>query len=210
MYHGERFNSWTHLAGAALALIGALWLLSVALQRGEASHIVSAAVYGGTLVLLYTVSTLYHSVRGPAKRIWQKLDHLAIYLLIAGSYTPFCLISLHGTWGWSMLAIVWTLAVIGMVQELKPRSEARIMSLVIYGLMGWSALIAINPLLERLGTAGFAWLIGGGLAYTGGVVFYALDHRIRHGHGIWHLFVLAGSALHFVAIAGYVLPCAAA
>ena len=205
MYHGEKFNAWTHLVGAALALAGAVWLLMLALPSGDPWKVFSVAVYGVTLVILYSASTLYHSVRGRAKRIFQKLDHLSIYLLIAGSYTPFCLVTLRGPWGWSLFAIVWTLAVGGMVQEIKPRSEARVMSLVIYAVMGWIVLVAIKPLIAGLGMAGFIWLAAGGILYTVGIIFYAFDERFRHWHGIWHLFVMAGSLAHFIAILRYVL-----
>lgn len=205
MYHGEKFNAWTHLIGALLALTGAVWLTTMAVASGDVWKVVSIAVYGTTLVVLYGTSTLYHSIRGRAKRILQKLDHLSIYLLIAGSYTPFCLVSLRGPWGWSLFGIVWTLALIGMLQEIKPRSEARVMSVVIYAVMGWIVLIAIEPLLENLGLAGFIWLAAGGLFYTVGIIFYAFDNYFRHGHGIWHLFVIAGSVMHFIAILFYVL-----
>ena len=135
----------------------------------------------------------------------QKLDHLSIYLLIAGTYTPFCLVTLRGTWGWTLFGIVWGLALIGMLQEIKPRSEARIMSLVIYAVMGWVIVIAVQPLLDRLAMAGFVWLATGGLLYTIGIVFYAFDSRFRHWHGIWHLFVIGGSLSHYIAIANYVI-----
>ncbi|NWB99305.1 hemolysin III family protein [Pseudomonas gingeri] len=205
MYHGERLNAWTHLVGAVLACIGAIWLLVVASLDGSPWKIVSVAIYGVTLMLLYSVSTVYHSVRGRAKVIMQKVDHLSIYLLIAGSYTPFCLVTLRGPWGWTLFGIVWGLAVIGMLQEIKPRSEARILSIVIYAVMGWIVLVAVKPLLAALGTAGFVWLATGGALYTLGIIFFALDHRLRHAHGIWHLFVIAGSVLHFVAIFWYVI-----
>jgi hemolysin III len=205
MYHGEKFNAWTHLVGAVLALAGAVWLLVLALPSGDPWKVFSVAVYGVTLVILYSASTLYHSVRGRAKQILQKLDHLSIYLLIAGSYTPFCLVTLRGPWGWSLFAIVWTLAVGGMLQEIKPRSEARVMSLVIYAVMGWIVLVAIKPLIAGLGMAGFIWLAAGGVLYTVGIIFYAFDERFRHWHGIWHLFVMAGSLAHFIAILRYVL-----
>ena len=205
MYHGEKFNAWTHLVGALLALGGAVWLLVLAAASGDWLTIFSIAVYGATLVLLYSISTIYHSVRGRAKSILRKLDHLSIYLLIAGSYTPFCLITLRGTWGWSLFGVVWTLGLIGMLQEIKPRSEARIMSLVIYALMGWIVLVAIKPLLENLGLPGFLWLAGGGIFYTVGIIFFAFDQRFRHWHGIWHLFVIAGSLMHFIAILFYVV-----
>jgi hemolysin III len=205
MYHGEKFNAWSHLIGALLALSGAVVLIVLAAVGGDARKVVSVSVYGVTLVLLYSTSTLYHSLRGRIKIIFRKLDHLAIYLLIAGSYTPFCLITLRGAWGWSLFGIVWGLAVFGMLQEIKPRSEARILSLVIYALMGWIVLIAVDPLLLALGSAGFAWLAAGGILYTVGIVFYAFDEKFRHWHGIWHLFVLGGSAMHFIAILFYVL-----
>lgn len=210
MYEGERFNAWTHLAGALLALGGAIWLLVRASQHSDGLGIASVSIYSATLVLLYGISTGYHSVRGRAKRVLRKLDHLSIYLMIAGSYTPFCLISLRGPWGWSLFGVVWGLAAIGMLQEIKPRSEARVLSIVIYALMGWIVLVAVGPLLQALGTAGFVYLTAGGVLYTVGIVFFALDHRVRHFHGVWHLFVLAGSALHYVAVLRYVLPGASA
>jgi hemolysin III len=205
MYYGERFNAWTHLLGALLALTGAIWLIVAATAGGDAVKTASVVVYAVTLVMLYSISTIYHSVRGPIKRVLRKLDHLSIYLLIAGSYTPFCLISLRGPWGWSLFGIVWTLAVIGMLQEIKPRSEARILSLIIYAVMGWIVLVAIKPLLASLGLAGFLWLAAGGVFYTVGIIFFAFDERFRHWHGIWHLFVIAGSLMHFIAILLYVV-----
>jgi hemolysin III len=205
MYHGERFNALTHLFGAVLALAGCVVLVALAAQQGDPWKVTSVSIYGATLVLLYTCSTLYHSFRGRAKRILQKLDHHSIYLLIAGSYTPFCLVSLRGPWGWSLFGVVWGLALLGILQELRPRSEARLLSVVIYVVMGWVAVFALVPLLEVLGTAGFAWLAVGGLLYTLGIVFYALDGRLAHAHGIWHLFVIAGSAAHYLTILLYVL-----
>ena len=205
MYYGERFNAWTHLLGALLALSGAIWLIAVSARTGDLLNTLSVSVYGVTLVTLYSISTIYHSVRGRVKRVLRKLDHLSIYLLIAGSYTPFCLISLRGPWGWWLFGIVWTLAVIGMLQEIKPRSEARILSLVIYAVMGWIVLVAIKPLLASLGLAGFLWLVAGGVFYTVGIIFFAFDQRFRHWHGIWHLFVIAGSLAHFIAILFYVV-----
>ncbi len=205
MYHGERFNAWTHLIGALLALFGAVWLLVLAVASGDGWKVLSISIYGATLVVLYSISTIYHSVRGRAKRILQKMDHLSIYLLIAGSYTPFCLITLRGPWGWTLFGIVWALAVVGMLQEIKPRSEARVLSLVIYAVMGWIVLVAVVPLMNALGSTGFAWLAAGGALYTIGIIFFVFDERFRHWHGIWHLFVMAGSLLHFVAILFYVL-----
>ncbi|MFK4024880.1 PAQR family membrane homeostasis protein TrhA [Stutzerimonas balearica] len=205
MYHGERFNAWTHLVGALLACLGAIWLLVLAALDGSPAKIVSVAIYGLSLILLYSISTLYHSLRGRAKVVMRKLDHLSIYLLIAGSYTPFCLVTLAGAWGWTLFGIVWGLAVIGMLQEIKPRSEARVLSLVIYAVMGWVVLVAVKPLFAALGGAGFAWLLAGGICYTVGIVFFVFDDRFRHWHGIWHIFVMVGSLLHFIAILFYVL-----
>jgi hemolysin III len=205
MYYGERFNAWSHLVGAVLAFVGAVWLLVMASLHGDIWKIVSVAIYGVTLVALYSASTVYHSVRGRAKAIMQKVDHFSIYLLIAGSYTPFCLVTLRGPWGWTLFGVVWGLAVIGILQEIKPRSEARIMSIVIYAVMGWIVLVAVKPLIAALGPVGFTWLAAGGALYTIGIIFFAYDTRFRHWHGIWHLFVMAGSLLHFVAICFYVL-----
>jgi hemolysin III len=205
MYYGERLNAWTHLVGALLSLTGAIILVSLASATGDPWKITSTTVFGVTLTLLYSTSTLYHSLRGQAKVVLRKLDHLSIYLLIAGTYTPFCLVTLRGVWGWSLFGVVWGLALIGMLQEIKPRSEARIMSLVIYAVMGWVILVAIRPLLDHLQLAGFLWLAAGGLLYTIGIVFYAFDSRFRHWHGIWHLFVIAGSLMHYIAILFYVV-----
>jgi hemolysin III len=205
MYRGEKFNAWTHLVGALLALAGTVVLVVVAARTGDPWKVVSVSLYGLTLVLLYSFSTLYHSLRGRPKVVLRQLDHHSIYWLIAGSYTPFCLVSLRGPWGWSLFGVVWGLAILGSLQELRPRNEARILSVVIYVLMGWAVLAALPPLLAALGLAGFAWLLAGGLCYTLGIVFYAHDTRWRHAHGIWHLFVLAGSAAHYVAILAFVL-----
>ncbi|OGS96433.1 MAG: hemolysin III [Gallionellales bacterium RIFCSPLOWO2_02_FULL_57_47] len=205
MYYGEKFNALTHLAGALLALIGTVVLIVLAARGGDPWKVVSVSIYGVTLVMLYSISALYHSLRGRAKNILRKLDHHSIYLLIAGSYTPFCLVTLRGPWGWSLLGVVWGLAALGSLQELRPGSGARKLSLVIYVLMGWVALVAMFQLLQALGPSGFAWLVAGGLFYTIGIVFFVIDTRLTHAHGIWHLFVLAGSASHYVAILRYVL-----
>ena len=205
MYHGEKFNAVTHLVAAVLALAGTILLVVLAAMGGDPWKVVGVAVYGVTLVALYSLSTLYHSMRGHPKDVLRELDHQSIYLLIAGSYTPFCLVTLRGPWGWSLLGIVWGLALLGGLQELRPQSGARIVSVVIYVVMGWVALAALIPMLNALGPAGFAWVAAGGLFYTVGIVFYALDTRVRHAHGVWHLFVIAGSATHYVAILNYVL-----
>jgi hemolysin III len=204
MYHGERFNSISHLVGAALAVAGTAVLVVLAARLGDPWKIVGFSIYGAMLVALYTASTAYHSVRGRAKEILQKVDHCSIYLLIAGSYTPFALVSLRGAWGWSLLGVVWGLALLGIAQEIWLAKGARVLSLVIYVLMGWLALVAVVPLWQALTPAGFGWLLAGGACYTLGIVFYATDHKVRHGHGLWHLFVLGGSICHFVTVLLYV------
>lgn len=205
MYYGERFNALTHLVGAVLALVGAVALIVLAMLDGDPWKLASVSIYGATLVLLYSVSTLYHSLRGRAKNILRELDHHSIYLLIAGTYTPFCLVTLRGPWGWTLLGVVWSLAMLGIFQESRSKGGARILSVVIYIVMGWVALAAIAELLHALGPSGFSWLLAGGLFYTFGIIFYVIDTRLTHAHGIWHLFVIAGSASHYVAILRYVL-----
>lgn len=206
MYKGERLNSISHLVGASLVVIGATVMITLASVSGDIWKIVSSCVYGLTLLLLYLFSTLYHSVRaGAAKTVLQKLDHCMIYLLIAGSYTPFSLVTLHGQTGWILFGVVWSLAAIGVVQEFVLAGEARITSLVIYMLMGWSVLFCIKTLIAALGWPGFYWLAAGGIVYSLGVIFYVIDERMKHAHGIWHLFVLGGSMCHFVAVVAYVI-----
>jgi hemolysin III len=165
---------------------------------------VSFSVYGAALFLLYLTSLLYHSIRGRAKAVFRKLDHVAIYVMIAGTYTPFALVTLGGAWGWTIFGAIWGLAVVGIVQELCLARGARVLSLTIYVLMGWLALFALVPLFRALSWSGMAWVVAGGLIYTVGIVFYLYDERFRHWHGIWHLFVMAGSAVHFAAIVLFV------
>lgn len=204
MYYGERFNSISHLIGAVAALAGLVVVVVVAAQQGDPWKIVSFSVYGATLFFLYTVSTLYHSLRGRAKRIFRKLDHYSIYFLIAGTYTPFTLVTLRGAWGWTIFGVIWGLAAVGIALESLPQSGNRLLSLGVYILMGWLVVLALEPLLQALPWAGFVWLLLGGIFYTGGVAFYLFDEKIRHFHGIWHLFVLAGSVSHYVTILFYV------
>lgn len=204
MYYGERLNGYTHLIGALLALSGAVVLVVLGTMRADVWKVVSFAIYGVTLVLLYGLSTLYHSTRGRAKNVLRKLDHNAIYLLIAGTYTPFTLVSLRGPWGWSLFGAVWGLAALGIAQEFWQGNRTRTFSLIIYVLMGWVGLVAVVPLVQALSLAGFAWVVAGGVIYTAGIVFYLYDERFTHWHGIWHLFVVAGSAVHYFAILFYV------
>ena len=200
MVHGERFNSITHAAGALAAAVSGAVLVLVAARSGDAWKLVSFSIYAVTLLLLYLTSTLYHSASGATRDVLRKMDHCAIYLLIAGTYTPFTLVTLRGTIGWPMFGVVWTLAVLGIAQELLYARRGRVLSLAIYVVMGWLAVAGIGPLIDALGRTGFAWLAAGGGLYTAGIVFYATDHKVRHGHGIWHLFVLAGSTCHYIAI----------
>jgi len=204
LYFGERFNSYSHLMGTILALSGATVLVVVGALQADARKVVSFAIYGTSLVLLYGFSTIYHSTRGRAKAVFRKLDHTAIYLLIAGTYTPFTLVTLRGPWGWTLFGVVWGLAALGMLQEFLLGKGRRVLSLIIYILMGWVGLVAVVPLVHALSAAGFAWVAAGGAIYTVGIVFYVFDDRFTHWHGIWHLFVMAGSAAHYVAILRYV------
>jgi hemolysin III len=203
MYPGERFNSISHLVGACLALVGAVVLIVLASLHGDATKIISLSIYGVSLLALYTFSTLYHSLKGRAKQVFRHLDHTAIYLLIAGSYTPLTLVVLRGRLGWTLFAAVWALAAVGVAQEFRKVKGERILSVVIYVTMGWLAVVALGPLARALGTAGFAGLISGGVFYTAGIIFYALDRRLPVFHGIWHLFVLAGSVAHYVVVFAY-------
>ena len=204
MYHGERLNSITHLLGALAAAAGLVWLVWSAAHQGDGWKVVSFSLYGSTLFLLYLSSTLYHSVRGRFKAIFRKLDHFAIYLLIAGSYTPFTLVTLNGAWGWSLFGVVWGLALAGIITDAFSRNQRRLIPMIIYLLMGWLILVAFYPLSRALPIGGLAWLVVGGLFYTSGIIFYLRDGVMRHAHGIWHLFVLAGSVSHFIVVAGYV------
>lgn len=205
MQNGERFNTLSHMAGAVFAVTGLVFLVIHAALTGDPWKIVSASLYGSTLVLLYFFSTLYHGYQGGAKRVLQKLDHSAIYLLIAGSYTPFTLVSLRGAWGWSLFGVIWGLAILGIIQDALAGEKRRIFSVILYIVMGWLSLIAIKQLVRALPPAAVIWLLAGGLSYTAGVVFYALDRSLRHGHGVFHLFVLAGSGCHYLAIILYVV-----
>lgn len=204
MIKGERFNSISHLVGAALALAGAVVLMVAASRDGDTRRIVSFSIYGVSLFLLYLISTLYHGLPGRAKHVFRILDHQAIYLLIAGSYTPFTLVTLNGNVGWWMFGAIWGLAVLGLVLDALPRRGARVLPFVIYFGMGWMVLLALDPLLTVLPRTGFHWLLAGGIFYTSGIIFFALDRRYPSMHGVWHLFVLAGSISHYVAILFYV------
>jgi len=205
----EIAHAVTHGLGLVLSIAGVAVLMAAASVRGDAWHVVSCAVFGATLVLLYAASTLYHGVHHRrAKRMLQQLDHAAIFLLIAGSYTPFALVTLRGGWGWTLLALVWGLAVLGIALQVARRSRVSRPLVPIYLVMGWLAVIVIGPLVRSLHSEGLVLLFLGGIAYTLGVVFFAW-RRLPYNHAVWHLFVLAGSACHFSCVLGYVIPPAA-
>lgn len=199
-------NSVTHGIGAALAIAGVTVLVIASMEHGTARHIISCSVFGGTLLLVYLCSTLYHAlVRTRARHVFQVLDHSAIYLLIAGTYTPFMAVSLRGSFGWTLLGLVWTLAAAGVVFTSLAVGHFPRMSVAVYVLMGWLALVAARPLIHAIGWHGLCWLGAGGLFYTAGVVFFTLD-RVRYFHALWHVFVLAGSISHYFAVLLYVVP----
>lgn len=208
VYYGEKLNSISHLVGAVLALVGFGALLTVGVQSGNAWVLSSFSVFGISMVLLYTMSTLYHSFHPPRlKKLFQLFDHVSIYLLIAGTYTPYMLVSLRHGNGIAIMAVVWGLALLGILSELLLSGRAvKIGQVLIYLGMGWACSFDMANLRAALPDTAFFWLLAGGLAYTGGVVFYVLDKmgRLPHAHGIWHLFVLAGSLCHFVSIIGYI------
>jgi hemolysin III len=202
----ELANSITHGVGFALSAAGLVVLVVLAAMHGSALHVVACSIYGATLVLLYLASTLYHSVHTPRlKHVLQVIDHVAIYLLIAGTYTPFTLIALPTGWGWSLFSVIWGLALVGILLKILFIDRFRIASVVVYLLMGWLCIIALNPLLHSLPEGGFPGLLAGGIAYTVGVVFYAWKSLPYH-HAIWHLFVMTGSACHFFSVMVLVLP----
>ena len=202
----ELANSVTHAAGLLLSIVAVGVLIVFALRSGTAWHIVSCSVYGATMVTLYGVSTLYHSVRrGRVKRTLRILDHISIYLLIAGTYTPFTLVTLGGTWGWTLFAVVWGLALVGVVFKVFHTGRYETISTATYLGMGWLAVVAVNPILERFPIGCVLWIVVGGLLYTVGVRFYLKDH-LPYQHAIWHVAVLAGSTCHYFAVLFYVIP----
>ena len=199
----EIANSVSHGVGLLAALAAAPILIVSTSRHGDAASIVGVSIFAATLVLLYLASTLYHSLpANKAKRVFRVLDHSAIFLLIAGTYTPFALGVLRGAWGWTLIGLVWGLALAGIVLKTVGLLRYPILSTALYVTMGWLALIALRPILLRVPPAGVLWLLAGGLAYTGGVAFYAA-RRMRYAHLAWHLCVLAGSACHFIAVLRY-------
>lgn len=205
MYKGQRFNSITHLFGAAASIAGLVVLVVAASRQGDPWKIVSFSIYGATLVLLYTCSVLHHSLRGRVGKVFLMFDYQAIYLLIAGTYTPITLVTLRGTWGWSIFGVIWGLAIAGIVIDALPSKGKRVLPIIIYLLMGWIALIALVPILKAMPRSGFNLLLAGGVVYTTGLIFYLLDEKFKIAHNIWHVFVLAGSVIHYITILIYVL-----
>jgi hemolysin III len=199
----EIANSVTHGVAALASVVALPILLVVAIARGDPWQVVGGTIFGATLVMLYLASTLYHALPHPrAKRVFRVLDHSAIYLLIAGTYTPFALGALRGPWGWTLLGAVWTLAALGITAKATLGFRFPRLSTGVYVAMGWLALIAVRPLLAHVGVAGMMWLLAGGLCYTAGVIFFAWE-RLPYGHMVWHLFVAAGSVCHFFAVLWY-------
>lgn len=191
--------------GAAISIAGAAVLITQASIFGDVWKIVSTSIFGAAMVLLYTISTLYHSLQGRAKAIFQKLDHMAIYILIAGTYTPFCLITLRDSLGWWLFGVNWGLAALGILYELTLAKRTRTPSMIIYIVMGWMIVVALKPLALALPFAGLVWLTLGGLLYTGGIIFFLLDHKIKHFHGIWHLFVIGGTTCQYFCVLLYLI-----
>jgi hemolysin III len=200
----EIASSVTHGIGLVASIVALPFLIMSASRDGDAWRVSSAIVFGVALILLYCASTLYHALpRSKAKRVFRIIDHSAIYVLIAGTYTPFLLGPLRGGWGWSLFVALWTLAIAGIVMKATLGFRWARASTIVYLLMGWCGVIAIKPLLERVSTAGVLWLFAGGIAYTAGVIFFVLDQRIRYAHSVWHLFVATGSVCHVVAVLRY-------
>lgn len=205
----EVANTITHGLGIVLSIAGLAVLTVFAGILGTPWHIVSCSIYGLTLIVLYTASTVYHSVQDPArKQLCRILDHSAIFMLIAGTYTPFTLVNLRGPWGWTLFSLIWGLAVLGIIMNLVSRCRSRALSLILYVGMGWVVVVAIKPLWNSVQTGGLILLLLGGLFYTSGLAFYAWK-RLKYHHALWHVMVLMGSILHFFAVLFYVIPIAA-
>jgi hemolysin III len=208
MLREEIANALTHGLGALASVIGGAVLITLAALFGDPWQVVSASVFVVALVLLYTISTLYHAVPRPRAKAWLRvLDHCAIYVLIAGTYTPFALVSLRGAWGWALFGIVWGLAAAGVVFKLFFTGRFDRLSTLLYVALGWMGVVAIRPLIDAVPLSTLLWLVAGGLAYTAGTAFY-LSKRLPYGHAIWHVFVLAGSVCHFAAVLTQVVPAA--
>jgi len=199
----EIANSISHGLGLVLAIVAVPILVLAAVRGGSVHFIVGASVFGGTMILLYLASTLYHSITHEVtKNMCRVFDHTAIFLLIAGTYTPFSLGVLRGPWGWSLLAVIWTLAIVGITLKIRKRTRHSRITIVLYVIMGWLAIVAVKPMIMLIPVPGLLLIFAGGIAYTGGLAFFALE-RLRYNHFIWHLFVIAGTACHFFAVLWY-------
>ncbi|WP_348762478.1 hemolysin III family protein [uncultured Salinisphaera sp.] len=206
----EIANALTSAIGTALAIAGLVVMTVFAALKGDVWHIVGVSIFGASLIFSHLSSTLYHAIAPPrAKRVLQIIDHLAIYFLIAGTYTPFTLVNLRGPWGWSLLVLIWALALFGVIIKSTRLDDVRYLSTAFYVAMGWTAVLVIKPMIESVAPGGVALIVAGGLAYTGGVAFYAWN-RLPYNHAIWHLFVIAGGGLHVFAVLFYVVPLAGA
>ncbi len=200
----ELANSLSHGAGLLAAVIAAPILIVHAVNRGNVNFIVGASIFAATMILLYATSTLYHALPpGKLKHIFRVIEHAAIFLLIAGTYTPFTLGVLHGGWGWTLFGMIWGMAAVGVLLKIIVGATHPIAFVSLYVFMGWVMAVAAKPLYTQLPSTGLAWLLAGGLSYTMGVAFFAADSRLQYGHFIWHLFVLAGTSCHYFAILWY-------
>jgi hemolysin III len=202
----EIAHSVTHGIGVILSIAGLVILVTLAALRGNAWHVVSSSIFGVTLIFLYTASTLYHSITHPGtKKVLRVFDHSAIFLLIAGTYTPFTLVTLRGGWGWTLFVLIWGLALVGIVYKITASKRYRLLSVLLYLGMGWLVLVAIKPMVTSVPLPGLVLLLAGGLCYTLGLVFFVW-RSLPYSHAVWHVFVLAGSICHFFAILLYVIP----
>jgi hemolysin III len=200
----EVANSVSHGIGLIAAIIATPFLVAEAINRGDSAFIVGVSIFAATMVLLYLSSTLYHALSaGRAKRVFRIMEHSAIFLLIAGTYTPFTLGVLRGAWGWTLLGLVWGLALTGVALKAFERISHPVISTGLYLFMGWLILIAVYPMFERVPVSGLLWLVAGGVAYTAGVAFFVADTRLKYGHFVWHLFVMAGTVCHYFAVLWY-------
>lgn len=200
----EVANVISHGVALIAAIVGTVVLIVQAARHADAGFVVAVSLFGATMILLYLASTLYHALPvSRAKRAFRVIDHAAIFLLIAGTYTPFTLGVLRGAWGWSLFGVVWGLAAAGVVLKVFDKASNPIFSTGLYLLMGWVIVVAVEPLFSRVPTQGLLWLLAGGLFYTVGVVFFATDARVKYGHFIWHLFVVAGTTCHYFAVLWY-------
>ena len=202
----EIAHSVTHGLGVVLSIAGLAVMVTLAALRGNAWHVVSCSIFGVTLIFLYTASTLYHSIPHPgAKKVLRVFDHSAIFLLIAGTYTPFTLVTLRGGWGWTLFVLIWGLALVGIIYKITAKTRYRLLSVLLYLGMGWLVLVAIKPMVISVAMPGLLLLLAGGLCYTLGLIFFVW-RSLPYSHAVWHLFVLAGSICHFFAVLLYVIP----